>query len=224
MQRAIALAARDAAAMTVEDVMAAVGASAEGLTDGEVESRTQAVGRNVLPAHRASPGEILARQLHSPLLVLLLVAAVLSAFVGERADAVIIGLITVASVGLGFVNEYRAEQASDALHSQLRHRAVVRRDGSSPTRPAPSPMDASRCSARLTPAVQRRRASDLLGLLCNEATLDGHSAVDGNPLDVALWRRRATCRRTATCSATSSASITSAAARPSSSRDPAAGR
>jgi P-type Mg2+ transporter len=33
------------------------------------------------------------------------------------------------SVGLGFVNEYRAELAAEALHSQLRHRCTVRRDG-----------------------------------------------------------------------------------------------
>lgn len=72
---------------------------------------------------------MLVRQLRSPLLVLLLVAATVSFFVGERSDAVIIGVIVTLSVGLGFVNEYRAERAAQALHSQLRHRAVVRRDG-----------------------------------------------------------------------------------------------
>jgi len=33
------------------------------------------------------------------------------------------------SVGLGFVNEYRAEKAAEALHSQIRHQTVVVRDG-----------------------------------------------------------------------------------------------
>ena len=60
--------------------------------------------------------------------LLLVVAAAVSFFVGERADAVIIGVIVSLSVGLGFLNEYRAEQASEALHSQLRHRSMVRRD------------------------------------------------------------------------------------------------
>ena len=45
--------------------------------------------------------------------------------------AVIIGIILAASIGLGFVNEYRAERATEALHSRVRHTAMVRRDGSS---------------------------------------------------------------------------------------------
>ncbi len=68
-------------------------------------------------------------QLRSPLLALLAVAAIASYFVGERSDAVIIGIILALSVGMGFVNEYRAERAAEALHSQIKHRAVVLRDG-----------------------------------------------------------------------------------------------
>ena len=53
----------------------------------------------------------------------------LSFFLGERTQAIIIGVILLASIGLGFVNEYRAERASAALHALVRHTAVVRRDG-----------------------------------------------------------------------------------------------
>ncbi len=53
-------------------------------------------------SHRAQPLSVLWRQLRSPLLGLLAVAALVSFFVGERADAVIIGVIVSASVGLGF--------------------------------------------------------------------------------------------------------------------------
>jgi Mg2+-importing ATPase len=72
---------------------------------------------------------VLARQLNSPLLWLLLAAAAVSAFVGEGVDAAIIALIVVASVGLGFGNEYRAERAVEAMHSDLRHVVTVIRDG-----------------------------------------------------------------------------------------------
>jgi Mg2+-importing ATPase len=58
--------------------------------------------------------------------MLLLVTALVSFVVGERTDAVIIGLILAASVGLGFVNEYRAERTAEALHSAVRHVVVVR--------------------------------------------------------------------------------------------------
>ena len=54
--------------------------------------------------------------------MLLLVTALVSFMVGERDDAVIIGLILAASVGLGFVNEYRAKRTAEAA---LRGRHVV---------------------------------------------------------------------------------------------------
>ena len=52
-----------------------------------------------------------------------------SAFLGQGSDAVIIGVILVASVGLGFANEYKAAKTAEALHSSIHHRCVVRRDG-----------------------------------------------------------------------------------------------
>ena len=53
-------------------------------------------------SHRARAWPVLVRQLRSPLLVLLAVTALASAFVGQASDAVIIGTILLASVGLGF--------------------------------------------------------------------------------------------------------------------------
>ena len=72
---------------------------------------------------------MLLRQVSSPLLWLLLGAATVSAFVGEGTDALIIGVIIAASVGLGFANEYRAERAAEALHDEIRHLVTVVRDG-----------------------------------------------------------------------------------------------
>ena len=72
---------------------------------------------------------VLVRQLRSPLLALLAAAAIVSYFVGERSDAVVIAVILAASVGLGFANEYRAEQAGVALYDNVRHQAVVVRGG-----------------------------------------------------------------------------------------------
>jgi Mg2+-importing ATPase len=71
---------------------------------------------------------VLARQLRSPLLLLLFVTAAVSFFVGDRTDAVIIGVILALSTVLGFVNEFRAELAAEDLHEQLRHKTTVCRD------------------------------------------------------------------------------------------------
>ena len=72
---------------------------------------------------------MLVRQLRSYLLLLLLVAAVVSAVVGDRTEAVIIGAIMAMSVGLSFFNEYRSEKAVEELHSEIKHLAAVDRDG-----------------------------------------------------------------------------------------------
>ena len=118
-----------AGSMAAADVLARLGSAEEGLAEAEAASRLRVAGPNAVRSHRARALPVLGRQLRSPLLVLLAVTAVASFFVGERSDAVIIGVILLASVGLGFVNEYRAEKAAEALHSQIRHACVVLRDG-----------------------------------------------------------------------------------------------
>jgi len=105
-----------AASSTPEQVLDALGTRASGLTAAEVAARTDTFGPNAVRTHHASAWSVLARQLHSPLLWLLLAAAAVSALVGERLDAVIIGVIVAASVGLGFVNEFRAARAAEAMH------------------------------------------------------------------------------------------------------------
>jgi Mg2+-importing ATPase len=124
-----ALGIAEAATLGIEEVLERLGSSDTGLASSEVRGRREAVGANVIAVHRVRAWEILGRQLRSALLLLLVVTAAVSFFVGDRTDAVIIGVILVASVGLGFVNEYRAELAAQALHTQIHHLAVVRRDG-----------------------------------------------------------------------------------------------
>jgi Mg2+-importing ATPase len=117
-----------AAAMSRQDVLDRLRASGEGLAAADASRRLRAMGPNAVRSHHARLIQVLLRQFRSPLLVLLAVTAVASYFVGERSDALIIALILAASVGLGCLNEYRAEKATEALHSQIEHRCVVRRD------------------------------------------------------------------------------------------------
>ena len=119
-----------ASSMSTAEVLEQWGTSAvTGLSLDEVARRRARYGPNAVSSHRARFGPVLWHQLKSPLLGLLLSAAVASYFVGERSDAIIIGLIVALSVGLGFVNEYRAEKAAEALHSQIHHETVAIRGG-----------------------------------------------------------------------------------------------
>ncbi len=115
--------------MSGGQVLAALHTTDRGLSRQEAAERLRVFGPNAVRTHRVRTVVVLLRQVRSPLLILLAVTALASFFLGERLDAVIIAVILLASVGLGFVNEYRAERAVRALHEQIRHRALVIRDG-----------------------------------------------------------------------------------------------
>lgn len=170
------LGADQAAAQPLETVFAALDATAAGLTSGEVLLRRQRFGPNAVRTHRVSAVAVLIRQLRSALLLLLAATAVMSFFLGDPTQAVIIGVILLASIGLSFVNEYRAERATAQLHSQVHHFALVRRDGQfvkdSVTHLVPG--DVVRLTlGEVVPADIR--LSDVDGLECNESILSGES-------------------------------------------------
>ncbi|MGZ6976572.1 MAG: magnesium-translocating P-type ATPase [Acidimicrobiia bacterium] len=116
-------------ALPHDRVLEMLGTGAAGLGSAEVVARVAAFGPNAVRSHHTSALSVLIRQVASPLLWLLLGAATVSAFVGEGTDALIIGVIIGVSVGLGFVNEYRAERAAESMHDKIRHLVTVVRDG-----------------------------------------------------------------------------------------------
>ncbi|MCB1336271.1 MAG: HAD-IC family P-type ATPase [Maritimibacter sp.] len=101
-----------------------------GLTSQEARDRLARVGPNTLGE---APGvqwpAILVRQFTGLLVVILIVAAGIAAALGEVIDAVAIGLVVLLNGALGFVQEWQAETAIEALRSMLAQKARVRRDG-----------------------------------------------------------------------------------------------
>ena len=118
-----------AGALPGDAVLAQLDSGDGGLGAPEAAARLRAYGPNTLLVRRVSPLAILWRQLRNPLLLLLLAAAVVSGLTGDPTDAAIIAAIVLLSVGLGFVNEFRAANAVAALHRDLHHEALVWRDG-----------------------------------------------------------------------------------------------
>ncbi len=101
-----------------------------GLTSDEADGRLRTAGPNT-PAAKAGASMlvVLARQFRSPLVLILIFAAVVSGFVGEGSEAVIIGVIVMASCALSFTQEYGASRAMEALTARIARKAVVLRDG-----------------------------------------------------------------------------------------------
>jgi Mg2+-importing ATPase len=170
------LSVTEAATLDPSVVMRRLETTAGGLSVEEAARRRALVGPNAVRTHHARWWVVLGRQLRSALLLLLVVTATVSFFVGDRSDAVIIGVILVASVGLGFVNEYRAELAAEALHTQIRHEVVVHRGGQSVRVDVTElvPGDLARLTmGAVVPADLRVVGAD--GLECDESVLTGES-------------------------------------------------
>jgi len=101
-----------------------------GLSEAEARTRLETYGPNELKAEeKISPWTVFFRQFTNVLIIILLVATVLSALVGEIFDAALILVIVVFCAVLGFVQEYRAERALDALKKMLSPIIRVIRDG-----------------------------------------------------------------------------------------------
>ena len=166
-----------AAAMSGPRALAALMTTAGGLSADEAARRLAGTGPNAVRSHRAQLLPVLLRQFRSPLLVLLTITAVASYFVGERTDALIIGLILAASVGLGCVNEYRAEKTAEALHSRMEHQCIVRRAGHPVVVPVTTLVPGDVVDLRLGDVVPADiRLLSATGLECNESVITGESA------------------------------------------------
>ncbi|MGW4770902.1 magnesium-translocating P-type ATPase [Nocardia sp. NPDC004278] len=165
-----------AGAMPIADVLSALSTTAAGLTGAEFRRRRQAVGPNAIRSHQARLLPVLARQLRSPLLLLLAVTATASFFLGERTDALIIGVILTASVGLGLINEYRAERTAEAMHDRIQHRATVIRDGAAQSVSLVELVPGDLVELRLGQLVPADiRLLSTTALQCDESVLTGES-------------------------------------------------
>ena len=102
----------------------------DGLSEPEAGSRLGRYGPNVLPAaKRDGPLVRFLRQLSSPLVLILLVAGVVTAVLGEPVDSSVIFAVVLLNTVIGYVQETKAQAALDALRSMVRTEARVVRGG-----------------------------------------------------------------------------------------------
>jgi Ca2+-transporting ATPase len=111
-------------------IFAELNTSEDGLADAEVRERLEKFGPNKLAEEeRISKLKILLHQFTSPLIYILLIAAVVTAFLQEYKDAGVIVAIVLLNAIVGYIQEYKAEKNVRALKSMVVARARVLRDG-----------------------------------------------------------------------------------------------
>ncbi len=165
-----------AGGLPADAVFARLESSEHGLSAADAADRLRSVGPNVLRVTRVSAWRVLLRQMRSPLLGLLLAAALISGLTGDPIDAVIIACIVLLSIGLGFVNEYRAANAVAALHADIRHEAQVLRDGVPIAVPTSQVVPGDVLDLRVGDIVPADiRLIDTTRLECDESVLTGES-------------------------------------------------
>lgn len=104
--------------------------SSTGLSEAEASQRLEKYGPNALSAKRElTPLGLFLNQFKSPIVLILIFATLMSAFLQDWPDAIIILFIVFGSAILSFVQENNAHNAADKLRSQVTLKTTVLRDG-----------------------------------------------------------------------------------------------
>jgi P-type Ca2+ transporter type 2C len=163
---------------TIDEVLKELGhAGADGLSQAEAAQRLKVDGPNLLPEPpRDGPWRLFFAQFKSLVIVMLIVAGAVSAFLGETVDAVAILSIVLLNAIIGFYQEWSAEQSIAALRKLTAPMAKVRRNGEVRMIAAAEVVRGDRLefeAGDVLPADARVIASDELS--CIEAALTGES-------------------------------------------------
>ncbi len=119
----------NAHASSADDLLDLLETSPSGLAMAEVERRQAVFGQNVLP--KVKPAGIIrvfAHQFASPLIYVLVFAALVSAIIQEWSDAGFIAGVLLVNALIGTFQEYSAQQAADALNQLVTTLSKVIRD------------------------------------------------------------------------------------------------
>ncbi|HEX6228059.1 MAG TPA: HAD-IC family P-type ATPase [Solirubrobacterales bacterium] len=117
-------------ALPPDRVLTELRSGTHGISGAEAKARLAVEGPNVIEEERAiRPWVIMLRQFRSPLIYILIVAALVTVGLGEYVDAAVIGMVLLFNAIVGFFQEYRAERSLEALRQLARTRARVIRDG-----------------------------------------------------------------------------------------------
>ncbi len=116
--------------LSIQEVLSNLGTSKKGLSEEEAKKRIEKHGLNkIIVKKKITPLKIFFNQFTNFLVLLLIIASIVSFFLGELSDAIVIAVILILNAVMGFFQEYKAEKAIDALKELASPKAIVIRDG-----------------------------------------------------------------------------------------------
>ncbi|MCE2858370.1 MAG: HAD-IC family P-type ATPase [Oxalobacteraceae bacterium] len=111
-------------------VLQALQTTVQGLSENEAAERLSRFGRNCLPATKTRSALLrFALHFHNVLIHVLLISAVITAFLGHWVDTAVILAVVLANAAIGFIQEGKAENALRAISHMLAPKAIVVRNG-----------------------------------------------------------------------------------------------
>lgn len=116
--------------LPISDIQKLFDTSEQGLHFSDAEERLKQYGKNeLLEKKKISMLVLLLHQFKDVMVIILLIAAGISLVIGDLKDAIVILIIVLLNAIIGFVQEYRAEKAMEALKKMSAFNATVRRGG-----------------------------------------------------------------------------------------------
>ena len=113
----------------IDEILKEFNTAQVGLTETEAKKRLNENGKNILPKeNRDSIIKIFLRQFTSPIEIILVITVLISFFIGETLDALVITFIILVDVIMGTFQENKALKSAEALTNMLKIKAKVIRD------------------------------------------------------------------------------------------------
>ena len=163
--------------MQAEQLIGGLHSTANGLSQNDAQEILKRTGPNQIRSReQVTPFGLFFNQFKSPIVIILIFATVVSAFLQDWADAIIILLIVLGSALLSFYQEYNANSAAEKLRAQVSLKTNVLRDGKPASIPTEEvvPGDVVLLSAgSLVPADGRVLEAD--DFFVNQAVLTGET-------------------------------------------------
>ena len=120
-----------------EQLLKLLESTSNGIGESFAQERLKSIGKNSLESRaQITPLRLFLNQFKSPIVLILVFATIISAFVQDWTDAVIILAIVMGSAVLSFVQEYNASNAAEKLKAQVNVKARVLREGKEQSIPA----------------------------------------------------------------------------------------